>query len=942
MCEVCRTVVSKNIEKFPLFVKNPKLIQTQVPNVTNAFHNSLLSCEPRKLTQSQRHPKSRGQMQNQQKKLGISLYAQKKLRFGHINIARSFDKSKVDFWIKKHNFHVLSVVETNFNKKHDKITNPEFIVYEKRRNREGGGIALYVNKILHSEIIEVKTYSTFDSIFVKIFCNDEKTKFKILGSVYCTSIQNPTLLKTCKRNDDIRDLIKQLKILTHKYKNDIHILGDFNAWHEYWGCHSHNARDTSLYNTIVKSSWDVLSSNNPTRLAKRSANQDSFIDFLISTKLKLCTLNTLYPPKINKIDHEALLCKIEWARPLPTITKKQHIWNFKTTCFKQFSQEFLYFFFRSNKPVNMYIELYKFIHTTANKYILKKISNPQTNYYTNNATKDAKGQYNTAFSNYVKSKCQDSQLREIKNKCKSHLRHTTKMSTIGAKRKFISGLSLISNPSKKLKKFKNRLKEKRESIPKLLDQNDNIVTDDKSKCDLLANFFINAVKTLKVKIKDFRRLLNYVKAKIGKLLVSESHISLIIDLIAFYVPKIDAKNKVIYDLKYDLKCTVVDHFPSPTGLIKLLYKVIKCHIKIDSNFKQKMYDINFDEKHKNHVENNVDHILNTEMDRVRSNAPYTTNIDLNIILNARVIPIEIENVIKKLKNSKSPGPDNIFNEFIKNAGININIILSDLLNECISQHIFHLKISNIIPLYKKGKRNLCNNYRPVKLLSIIGKIFERVIANRLQPFLEQSIYNDGQAGFRTKFSTIEQIIYTLEKINIHLSGKNDVIGCFLDISKAFDRIWQKDMLYKLYHHVGIQGNMFLLINNYFNDRYSRIRINSNYSFNFEEDIGVPQGSVLGPIFFLIFINDLLNEISCHKSCFADDLLIFDLSNDRTSQTRAINANLKIIHNWAFKWRVVFDSAKFKLINFTRDRKLCNKNPCVDENGAWCERILNKR
>ena len=150
------------------------------------------------------------------------------------------------------------------------------------------------------------------------------------------------------------------------------------------------------------------------------------------------------------------------------------------------------------------------------------------------------------------------------------------------------------------------------------------------------------------------------------------------------------------------------------------------------------------------------------------------------------------------------------------------------------------------------------------------------------------------------------------------------------------------MLYKLYNHVGIQGNMFLLINNYFKHRFSRIRINKSYSFNFEEDIGVPQGSVLGPIFFLIFINDLLNEIKCQKSWFADDLLIFDLSNDRTAQTWMINLNLKIIYKWVYKWRVVFDSAKFKLINFTRDKKKCNKNPCVDINDNWCERVLQKR
>ena len=86
---------------------------------------------------------------------------------------------------------------------------------------------------------------------------------------------------------------------------------------------------------------------------------------------------------------------------------------------------------------------------------------------------------------------------------------------------------------------------------------------------------------------------------------------------------------------------------------------------------------------------------------------------------------------------------------------------------CLSNHIFpdELKLSNIIPLFKKGLRNQSNNYRPVKLLSDIGKLFERIIANRLQPFLESSFLNSGQAGFRPKFSTVEQIIFTLEEIN---------------------------------------------------------------------------------------------------------------------------------------------------------------------------------
>ena len=226
--------------------------------------------------------------------------------------------------------------------------------------------------------------------------------------------------------------------------------------------------------------------------------------------------------------------------------------------------------------------------------------------------------------------------------------------------------------------------------------------------------------------------------------------------------------------------------------------------------------------------------------------------------------------LKNYKQNKSPGPDNIFNEFIINGGESLYLTLAIFYNTCLDKCLFpdDLKLSNIIPLYKKSKRCMCNNYRPVKLLSIIGKLFERIIANRLQPFLENEFLNKGQAGFRPKFSTVEQIIFTLEEINKTLDQGNDVIECFLDISKAFDRIWQKGMMYKRYHHIGIRGRMFLLLNNYFNDRFSRVRINEEYSYIFIKDIWVPQGSVLEV--FLMFLNDLLNEIKCRKSCFVDE------------------------------------------------------------------------
>lgn len=138
----------------------------------------------------------------------------------------------------------------------------------------------------------------------------------------------------------------------------------------------------------------------------------------------------------------------------------------------------------------------------------------------------------------------------------------------------------------------------------------------------------------------------------------------------------------------------------------------------------------------------------------------------NKMTNKEITIDEVSNVIKKLKLNKSPSSDEIYNEILKLDNKDMHEYLALIFNICLKQGIFptSLKESIVVAIYKKKSPHTCNNYWPVKLLSVIGKLYEHVIANRIQPHLETNFLSESQAGFMLKFSTEEQIIYVVEEI----------------------------------------------------------------------------------------------------------------------------------------------------------------------------------
>ena len=262
--------------------------------------------------------------------------------------------------------------------------------------------------------------------------------------------------------------------------------------------------------------------------------------------------------------------------------------------------------------------------------------------------------------------------------------------------------------------------------------------------------------------------------------------------------------------------------------------------------------------------------------------------------------LEVTSIINSLNARKGFGPASIPTDFLKLFKDELSKPISLLANFSLHTWMFPniLKTANVTPIFKNDDPALCKNYRPISLLSNMSKIFEKIIHARLSVFLStNNILYEKQFGFRNQHSTNHALIEKTEKIKQGCNSGKFVCGVFLDFQKAFDTV-NHDILLKKLEHYGIRNKSNKWLRSFLDGRKQHTTFNKTKSSDKLISIGVPQGSILGPIFFVLFINDFQKAMdfsTVHH--FAVDTNLLLIENSLKKLNKHINRDLKFVVQW---------------------------------------------
>jgi len=292
---------------------------------------------------------------------------------------------------------------------------------------------------------------------------------------------------------------------------------------------------------------------------------------------------------------------------------------------------------------------------------------------------------------------------------------------------------------------------------------------------------------------------------------------------------------------------------------------------------------------------------------------YTNQLD-----NIQIGTQDVEKLLIKLKPEKSPGPDQIHPRVLKECSKVLTLPLYLIFRKSMAEGRLpsSWKDANVTPIYKKGKRKEANNYRPVSLTSIVCKMMERLIRDSIMTHMDNNrLLVDNQYGFRNKRSTTLQLLSVIDHWTEIMDEGNSLDVLYLDFSKAFDTVPHQRLLKKLEAH-GIKGTILRWTADFLKDRRQRVNVNGSLSEWLGVLSGIPQGSVLGPVLFIIYINDLPEAVKNFAMLFADDTKLYAVVNNDEDH-ESLQYDMDSLITWSDKWQLSFNATKCKVMHYGR-------------------------
>ena len=280
----------------------------------------------------------------------------------------------------------------------------------------------------------------------------------------------------------------------------------------------------------------------------------------------------------------------------------------------------------------------------------------------------------------------------------------------------------------------------------------------------------------------------------------------------------------------------------------------------------------------------------------------------------------VNKLLRNLNPKKASGPDLISTRILKDLNETCTPYLTTIFNKCLTEgrvpQIW--KTATVTAIFKKGEKYKASNYRPVSLTCICCKMFEHIMVSNIMKHLEaHEILTDAQHGFRAKRSCETQLLTLTDELARGLDKRKQYDMAVLDFSKAFDRVPHERLLKKL-HHYGIQGNTWSCICDFLGNRTQRVVVDGATSDPVPVVSGVPQGSVLGPLLFLLFINDLPECVTSCVRLFADDCILYREIRGN-EDTKTLQKDLKNLEEWENRWGMDFHPEKCSIIRIHRKR-----------------------